>query len=70
LPLAATPIGVEYSIAVPGAALPWRFPGQEHIFGAFGAYPILRRRELGPVAGPLQRDFRMAIQCTSSPAQL
>src|SRR5258706_12628169 len=29
---AATPIGVEYSIAVPGTALPWRSPGQAHIF--------------------------------------
>src|SRR5258708_36595180 len=55
---AATPIGVEYSIAVPGTALPWRSPGQEHIFGPFGPYPPLGRRELGPAAGLLQRDFR------------
>jgi hypothetical protein len=32
LPLTATPIGVEYSIAVPGTALPWRSPSQAHIF--------------------------------------
>jgi len=27
------------------------------IFGAFGAYLILRRRELGPVAGPLTSQW-------------